>query len=188
MTAPEIHPSGNPSRISTPSRRDLIISALRPPVIIAAMLAIYACVPLHRGVAAWTVASTATVGLVVFGAVFVHQVRRIKRSRTPGLTAVEALILVYGTFLVQFAVLYVALSTSDTASFSEPINRVGGIYLSITVLSTVGFGDISAQSDLARMVVSVQMIADLALIGAAVRVLTTSAAKASAAAPDQPPA
>lgn len=179
-TAQPIQPmSGSDRELSAaPDRRAIIVSALRPVLIIAAMLVLYAIVPLRRGVAVWTVASTATIGLLIFAAVFVHQVRRIKRSRTPALTAVEALVLVYGTFLIQFAVLYVALSTSDPASFSEPINRVGGIYLSITVLSTVGFGDIAADSDLARIIVSVQMIADLALIGTAVRVLTTSAAKA----------
>ena len=171
-------PAAGNERAAAPDRRAIIVSALRPVLIIAAMLVLYAVVPLRHGVAIWTVASTATIGLLIFTAVFVYQVRRIKRSRTPALTAVEALVLVYGTFLIQFAVLYAALSTSDPASFSEPINRVGGIYLSITVLSTVGFGDIAADSDLARIIVSVQMIADLVLIGTAVRVLTTSAAKA----------
>jgi hypothetical protein len=37
-------------------------------------------------------------------------------------------------------------------------------------LSMVGFGDISAHSDFARLVVCVQMLADLVLIGTAVRV------------------
>lgn len=161
------------------ARRDLVLTALRPTVVIVVMLLVYAVAPLGgSGAAGLVVVVTAVVGLVVFSWVFVYQLRRIRRSATPTLTAVEALVLVYGTFLIQFAVLYVALSQSDPAAFDEQLNRVGGLYLSITVLSTVGFGDITASSDLARIVVSLQMLADLALIGTAVRVLSSTARKA----------
>jgi hypothetical protein len=45
----------------------------------------------------------------------------------------------------------------------------------VTTLSTVGFGDITASSDAARIVVTVQMIFDIVFIGFAVRVLTSVA-------------
>ena len=109
------------------------------------MLAVYWWAPLDGDAVILSVVITACVGLVVFAAVFVHQVKRIRRSATPTLTAVEALVLVYGTFLIQFAVLYVALSTTDPDAFDEPLNRMAGLYLSITILSTVGFGDITAE-------------------------------------------
>lgn len=152
-------------------QRNLILTALRPLLIIVVMLAVYWVAPMEGDGVITTVVVTAIVGLAVFSAVFVYQVRRIRRSNTPTLIAIEALVLVYGTFLIQFSVLYVALSATDPAAFDEPLNRMGGLYLSITILSTVGFGDISANSDLARLMVSVQMIADLILIGTAVRVL-----------------
>ncbi len=41
----------------------------------------------------------------------------------------------------------------------------------MTVFSTVGFGDIVARSDVARLVVIVQMLGDLALLGAGARLL-----------------
>ena len=170
ITAP-----ANPAGVT---RRTLVATAVRPIAVIAAMLVLYVVVPLDGDAIGLTVVATAIVGLLVFGGVFVHQVRRIRRSSTPTLTAVEALVLVYGTFLLQFAVLYVAVSSVDPSAFDEPLNRVAGIYLSITVLSTVGFGDITASSDLARILVSVQMIADIVLIGTAVRVLTVTARKA----------
>lgn len=164
--------------------RAVLTTALRPVLVLAAILVLYAVVPLDGDVAVVAVAVTAVVALLVFGGVFVHQIRRIRRSETPTLTAVEALVLVYGTFLIQFAVLYVTLSSSEAGSFSEELNRVGGLYLSITVLSTVGFGDITANSDLARILVSVQMIADLVLIGTAVRILSTTAQRAVRTSPD----
>lgn len=158
--------------MSSVGRGDLILTIVRPLAIIVALLAVYWFAPLDGDGVIVTVMATAVVGLLVFSAVFVHQVRRIRRSRTPTLTAVEALVLVYGTFLIQFSVLYVALSATDPTAFDEPLNRMAGIYLSITILSTVGFGDISATSDLARLIVSVQMVADIVLIATAVRVLT----------------
>lgn len=161
--------------VTRPTRRDVMGSGVRWLVVIAAMLVAYTWLPLGSGAVGLTVAVTTVVGLAVFGTVFVYQVRRIRRSSQPMLAAVDALVLVYATFLIQFAILYVSLSVSDPSSFDEPLNRVAGLYLSITVLSTVGFGDISPVSDLARIIVSVQMLADIVLIGTAFRVLSSTA-------------
>jgi ion channel len=45
------------------------------------------------------------------------------------------------------------------------------LYFSVTVFTTVGFGDIAAKSETARVALIVQMLADLALLGAGARVL-----------------
>ncbi|MGP7997588.1 MAG: potassium channel family protein, partial [Streptosporangiaceae bacterium] len=45
------------------------------------------------------------------------------------------------------------------------------LYFAVTVFSTVGFGDITPKSEAARVVLIVQMLGDLALHGAGVRVL-----------------
>jgi hypothetical protein len=45
----------------------------------------------------------------------------------------------------------------------------------VTVLSTVGFGDITAQSDASRLLVTIQMLLDLALIAIVVRVFYATA-------------
>ena len=44
----------------------------------------------------------------------------------------------------------------------------------MTVFSTVGFGDITAKSETARVVLIIQMLADLALLGAGIRVLLSA--------------
>ena len=67
------------------------------------------------------------------------------------------------------------LSQASTTHFSEPLNHTGALYLAITVFSTVGFGDITPEDDLARIVMSIQMLLDLVVIGAVVRLLTTAA-------------
>ncbi len=78
-------------------------------------------------------------------------------------------------FLVVFAVLYLSLSQASTTHFSEPLDHTGALYMVITVFSTVGFGDITPEGDLARISVSIQMLLDLVVIGAVVRLLTTAA-------------
>ena len=56
------------------------------------------------------------------------------------------------------------------------MNKVGAMYFTVSVLSTVGFGDITAKTDLARSVVTGQMILNLIVLGLVIRLLTTAVA------------
>lgn len=42
-------------------------------------------------------------------------------------------------------------AATDSANFSQPLNKVASVYLSLTILSTVGFGDIVSPSDTSRL-------------------------------------
>ena len=55
------------------------------------------------------------------------------------------------------------------------LSRSEAIYFSTTVLSTVGFGDSSAVSDTARLLVTAQTIIDVLVLGVGVTVLTGAA-------------
>lgn len=111
------------------------------------------------------------VGLVVFAAIFVRQVRRIRIARFPVLRAVEALVMVATLFVVVVAAVHVELAAHDPSAYSEPLSRLDGLYFTVTVLATVGFGDITPVSDQARIFTTVQMVAGVALLGAGVRLL-----------------
>jgi voltage-gated potassium channel len=115
------------------------------------------------------------VGIAAFVAVLVWQLRRVARANFPGLRAVHALAVTIPLFLVVFAAVYLALAQGSPTHFSEPLDHTGALYLTITVFSTVGFGDITPESELARIVVSIQMLLDLVVIGVVVRLLTTAA-------------
>ena len=78
-------------------------------------------------------------------------------------------------FVVLFASLYLSMSHSSGATFTQPLDHMGALYFTVTVFSTVGFGDITAKTDAARAVVTIQMILDLLLIGAVARLLVTAA-------------
>jgi hypothetical protein len=98
-------------------------------------------------------------------------VRAISQSSQPLLRSIEAVGLSFWLLVIVFSIVYVSLSASNPGAFSEPLNEVGGLYFTMSVLSTVGFGDISALSDFARIVVIVQILVDFLLLGVVVRLL-----------------
>ena len=59
--------------------------------------------------------------------------------------------------------------------FSQKLDHSRALYFTITVFSTVGFGDITPTNDAARLMVSVQMLLDLFIIGVVVRLLINAA-------------
>ena len=78
----------------------------------------------------------------------------------------------------------VGLSVSDPSGFSETITKVNGLYFTVTVLSTVDFGDITALTDGTRIAVTLQMVVDLLIVGVLVKVIIgASASRSSAAGP-----
>ncbi len=97
-------------------------------------------------------------GIVAFVVVLAWQLRRIKQDDLPELRAIRALGVIIPVLLVVFAAVYLSLDEASTTHFSEPINHTGALYLTITVFSTVGFGDITPETDLARAIVSFQTV------------------------------
>ena len=138
------------------------------------LFGIYYLIPFTDRTSAEAVARFA-LGIVVFVLVFAWSLRRVTRAEFPGLRAVRALGVAIPLFLVVFAILYLSLSQASATHFSEPLDHTGALYLVITVFSTVGFGDITPEGNLARISVSIQMLLDLVVIGAVVRLLTTAA-------------
>ncbi len=127
----------------------------------------------------------AAVAVVLYVWFFRRQVRSIYQARFPTLRAVESLILVAAMFLAIFSMVYVMISLSDPPAFTEPLDPFVGYYFSLTVLATVGFGDITPVSTVARSVTMVQMAFDLAFIAVVIRVFTSSARRALAARNEQ---
>ena len=52
--------------------------------------------------------------------------------------------------LCVFATSYYVVAVNQADSFTQPMNKVGATYFTVAVFSTVGFGDITAKTDLAR--------------------------------------
>jgi voltage-gated potassium channel len=157
--------------LPTAKRRRVIFRAVLRSVLAAAVLAIlYYVLPLDRPWDADT-AIRLLIGLLAFASLMVWQVRAIAGSRYPGLRAAGALGLIIPFYLVLFASTYFLMERASAASFTQPLTRTDALYFTVTVFSTVGFGDITAKSETARVVLTIQMLADLAVLGAGLRVL-----------------
>jgi hypothetical protein len=115
------------------------------------------------------------IGLVVLVGLVTFQVRSILRSRFPGLRGVEALATSIPLFLLLFASTYVVMAAISASNFSEPLTRTNALYFTVTVFATVGFGDITAKTEAARLVVTGQMIVDLVTIALVVKVIVGAA-------------
>ena len=69
------------------------------------------------------------------------------------------------------------MSVSNPAAFGVILNRTGALYFTVTVFSTVGFGDITPKTDPARIVAMVQMLSDLAVLAVVVRLILGAATR-----------
>ena len=156
-----------------PERRSVARALVRSLLTVGALLVVYYELPLKRTFGAGTI-TVFVVGLLLLTVLVALQVRSIIRSPYPALRAVESLALTIPLFLLIFAVVYQVLSTTDASSFSQPLNRTDALYFVVTVFATVGFGDITAVSQVARVLVTVQMVCDLLLIGLVIRAIVTA--------------
>ncbi len=143
-------------------------SALRIFVSIVLMFALYGVLPVADRTGLGTLLEL-FVGLVIFGAVLGWEVLKIMGAEHPELRAAEALAIAVPIVLIVFAFTYLSLSHAQPGSFSEPLNHVRAVYFVITVISTVGFGDITPKTDAAMIVVSFQIMLDLVLLVGIVR-------------------
>jgi hypothetical protein len=151
-------------------RRLVARAALRAVLVAAVLVVLYYVLPLDRPWDSDT-AVRLLIGLLVFAGVVVWGIRFIAGSRYPGVRAAEALALILPFFLLLFASTYFVMERNSAASFTQPLTRTDALYFTVTVFTTVGFGDITAKSEAARVVLIVQMLADLAFLGAGARVL-----------------
>lgn len=133
----------------------------------------------HGAVQALDIAFMVTMG-VVFLLYLRWQVHSIHRSGTPQARWIESVIVLGFLFVSVFARAYRILDTTGPDVFSEPLSTLGSYYYAVTVFSTVGFGDITPRTDLARIFTMVQMIGNLALIGLVVKVLSSAGSRARA--------
>jgi voltage-gated potassium channel len=154
-----------------PPRRRVIVGALiRTALLMGALIALYFLAPLD-GLRVVPVAVSLTVAAVLLIAVGVWEIRAIARSAYPGLRGVQALAVTVPLYLLLFAAAYFAMVLHAPSSFNvDDLTRTDMLYFTVTVFSSVGFGDLYAVSQDARIMVTVQMILNLLVLGAGIRV------------------
>ncbi len=155
-------------------RREIVGTLINAMLAFGLILGIYYLIPLNDLTSGQAVLRLVA-GIIAFVLILLWQLRHVARAVFPVLRAVRALAITIPMFLVVFAAVYLSFGPSSGNHFSEPLDHTGALYLAITIFSTVGFGDITPESDPARIVVSIQMLLDLVVIGVVVRLIATAA-------------
>ena len=139
-----------------------------------ALLAVYYELPLDN-VGDITALTYFVISAAVFVSGLTWQVRSILVADYPGLQAIEAIGVAVPLLVILYAIVYVSMADADPANFSVQLSRSASLYFTITVLSTVGFGDIAPRTDTAWLVVSSQMLLDLVVLGIILKVIVGAA-------------
>jgi hypothetical protein len=154
-------------------RRLVVRAALRTIITVALVVAVYFLAPMDRANSAASVAGL-VLGVLVLSGVIAWQLRHINRSEHPGLRAVEAIAFTLPVYMLLFATTYYLLDYANATTFTQPLSRIDSMYFSVTVFTTVGFGDITAKAQAARVVVTCQMILDVVIVGVVLRLLVSA--------------
>ena len=148
----------------------VVLTLLRAVGSTIGLVAIYYLMPLDPSSLGVTVGLLAF-GLVALAGLIVFQVRSIIRATHPAMRAVGALSTSVPLFLLLFAATYYVIGGISEANFNEPLTRTDALYFTVTVFATVGFGDIVATTEGARVLVMGQMVAGIVIIGLGARII-----------------
>lgn len=146
---------------------------LRPLVSLLGILVVFYAVPIGR--LAWgaetVVAVLVTlVGVVLLGWAIAGQVRR-QLTGGPEVR-VDILLTLLSLVAVVFALGYLLLEDASPGQFVGLQTRTDALYFTLSTLATVGFGDVHAQGQVARALVSMQIVFDVVFVAALVATLT----------------
>jgi len=142
-------------------------------VTVAAITIVYFVAPFDRGMSTVTIFELTLLALAILG-IFGWQIWRIMKADFPTLRAVEALAFIVPAYLVFFAAIYYLMNHANRATFGTALTRLDTLYLSATVFTTVGFGDITAKTQAGRAVVLCQMVLDLVILGLVLRLVVNA--------------
>jgi Ion channel len=157
-------------------RGTVVLAVVRPLLTAAALIVTYYVLPADRRLQGWGLAML--VGeLCLVVTVIVWQIRLILRARYPTLQGVEALALIVPLYVLVFANVYYLLAREQPGSFTEPLTRTDALYFTVTIFTTVGFGDVVPITQTARALVTGQMAGNLLVLGVALRVIMTAVAR-----------
>jgi Ion channel len=173
---PATEPSGERTRLAmfnppTRERRWALIAGLLRALAITCLLVVaYYFLPFDHSFGPGTLA-TLCAALLGVALMITWETRKILDSSYPAIKGIEALAMIVPLFLLIFASAYYLMDRSLPQSFGQHLSRTDSLYFTITTFSTVGYGDITAKTDGARVAVIFQMLGDLLVLGFGVRII-----------------
>jgi hypothetical protein len=102
----------------------------------------------------------------------IHQARLVLRSDDPLFDAMRCIVSALVFLVISYSSAYFVLATSYDDQIKGIETKLDAIYFTMTIMATVGFGDITATGQAARAVVTGQMVINLAVLAVALRVVS----------------
>lgn len=162
-----------PLPVDGATRREEVRGLVRILFTAVLLTVLYVFIPLQTDLA-WL---GLVIGFAVLLGIAPFAVRRavaVGNSPTPMLAAAEAILVVASMLIFGFSSVYLAIDR-DASQFSGLESRVDAVYFTVTTLSTVGYGDVHATGQLARGLVTLQILFDLSLLAVSVKLLLGAA-------------
>lgn len=170
MTTPDTPPEPAPP---AKGRFHLLTQILQNALTLGGALLFYYFVPIgHEEHPIWRWA-VFVVGLGVLILLIVRQMgRQLAAGSDPGVRVRSLIALLYPV-VVLFALTYYIIQTTDPAQFVDLATRTDALYYTVITLGTVGYGDVHAVGQFARIISMIQVAFDLVVIGALIAVATS---------------
>jgi hypothetical protein len=150
-----------------PGRARLWSAAARSIGVLVAVIAVYYAIPLGEDrngnglVAAIVILVLGSIGLVYL---VTRQLRSLILSTGDQSVRLQSLLTVAYLVIVIFALSYFSLARAEEGQFVGLETKTDSLYFTVTTLGTVGFGDVHAQGQEARILVTVQIFFDLVFV------------------------
>jgi voltage-gated potassium channel len=113
------------------------------------------------------------VALALVSLVLRTALRRSRRAMSPALYRAQWLLMALYLLILGFALAYAVVAGWTEGQIVGISNRTDALYFSVTVTSTLGFGDVHASGTVARVIVTVHMLINLLYLGTALRLLSS---------------
>lgn len=144
---------------------------LRAVVALTLVLTVYFVVPIGDGHGNTVVRALLSVGfLILLAALVAWQVARQVKDPSSQL---DGLAFVLVIAVMGFALGFDRMALTDPGQIVGLETRVDALYFTMTTLLTIGYGDIHAAGQQARILVIVQMVFNVVVIASAASLLTT---------------
>ena len=151
-------------------RRAIGRSVARTVLVLFGVTAVFLLVPVRALTVGDSFLITAVflIGLAGTAALIVWQVMAYRNAKMSGTARLQGLLVALYVAVLFFALSYYLMAMSNPDQIAGLSTRMDALYFSLTIVSTVGFGDVHADGQAARAIVSLQLAFNLLFVSLAV--------------------
>jgi len=144
------------------------------------ILGAYAVVPTSDPFDTGSLARLATVVVLLAGSAVV-MIRQLRLSAFDGDRNIDGLVLAVVIMTVTFALTFYLLELREPGQVAGLNTKVDALYFTASTILTIGYGDVHAAGQAARVLVLIQMVFDVVFVATAATMLTTRLRRAASA-------